>query len=405
MTLREVSIDILDPNPFQPRQSDEDRAALEELAADIARNGLIHPPVARAVNGRYQLACGHRRVVACRTLGWEKIPVDVRELSDQEMALIAWSENESRRSLNPLDRAAAIRRMMDTFGWTQEEAAQHLGLARSTIANILRLLGLRPEVQEALRAGHISERQALALAPLSELQWEKTDGWAHKRVRELLEGKRQMSSDEIRNLMRAAREEASRPLSWASFDQSECAGCPSNDKGKCFNVECYERKMEKERERAIQAAQQETGIPRWDGDKPITLLPGAVRKARERQCPNLRLAPSRWDSSPVYVCALQECQCARDSEKEFNEELQRRAAEREELITNLANRMSEGMHGIDLRILRSILVLLVPTETSLLEASPDILLSQAARIMAVRLVGSLHWPGVEQLIKDWEDNR
>lgn len=105
--IQEISIDLLDPNPFQPRQ-DGDQTSLEELASDIIRNRLIHPPVARPLNGRYQIACGHRRVAACRALGWEKVPVDIRELSDQEMAMMAWSENEARQSLSPLDRAVAI---------------------------------------------------------------------------------------------------------------------------------------------------------------------------------------------------------------------------------------------------------------------------------------------------------
>lgn len=397
--IQEISIDLLDTNPFQPRQNED---GLEELAADIAARGLIHPPVARAVNGRYQLACGHRRVAACRMLGWEVVPVDVRDLSDQDMALMAWSENESRKGLNPLERAEAIRRMMQEFGWTQEEAGQRLGLARSTVANILRLLDLRPEVQEALQAGRISERQALALAPLSELQWEKTDGWVHRRVREILEGKRQASSDEIRDLMRSAREEASRPLSLARFDQGECAECPHRKTGRCYNVECFDRKMAEEKERALQAIRQETGILRWEGTElPPIMLHYAVRKAQERRCPNLRLAPSRWhDARPEYVCALgHECRCARDAEEEFQEEIRRKNEERQALIARLTGRLSEAMRGLDDRVLRTILVLLAPGT-----APSDLDLSyQIARVMATALVSYSHWPEAEKVLQDWEN--
>ncbi len=396
----QIPIELLDPNPFQPRRSD-DPAALEELASDIQRNGLIHPPVVRAVNGRYQIVCGHRRVEACRRLGWETITADVRELSEQDAALIAWSENESRQALNPLDRALAIRRMMEVFGWTQEEAGKHLGLARSTVANILRLLDLRPEVQEALRAGRISERQALALAPLSELQWDRTDGWVHKRVQELLDGKRRMSSDEIRDLMRAAREEASRPLSAAIFDRDGCAECRSGRQGnRCFNIECFDKKTKEAGEKALLSAQEETGIPRWEStEEPLEMFPSSVRVALERQCPNLRLIPSRWiDAQPKHACVLgRECQCVQEAERRFQEEIQRKNEARRALVQDLVDKLLEAMAGIDDRVLRTIFVVLLPGF-----APPKVgLASEIAMRLAQALVSTRHQSEVDKVVQEW----
>lgn len=126
-----------------------------------------------------ELAFGHNRLAAyqwlveTRSVGdaepWSRMPVDARLLDDEQMAQLAWSENEKRRDLNPIERAQAIQRRIESFGWTHELAAERLGISRPTVSNSLRLLKLPKGVQGSLRKGEITERQALALAPLFEV--------------------------------------------------------------------------------------------------------------------------------------------------------------------------------------------------------------------------------------------
>lgn len=406
MAIQEVPVDLIDSNPFQPRQ-DNSPEALEELAADISRNGLIHPPVARAVNGRYQLACGHRRVAACRALGWQVIPVDIRNLSDQDMALMAWSENESRRDLNPLERAEAIRRMMETFGWTQEQAGQHLGLARSTIANILRLLDLRPEVQEALRAGRISERQALALAPLSELNWEQVEqgNWVRRRVTEFLEGKREMSSDELRNLMSSAREEASGSLSSAIFDQSECTDCPKRKKTRCFDLECFRHKTREEQDRKLAEASRETGISIWQGeDRPTAihyLFPDAVEIAQAKGCPHLRLAPGLWRETE-YTCECgAECECAKEAREQQEREFRARQEEVKLMREALTRKLALMLEACDQSLIKVLFCVMMPhLAEKISEHSPEWLRGAIASHAAYILITPYgHRPAIEEIVR------
>lgn len=384
MAIQEVPVDLIDSNPFQPRQ-DNSPEALEELAADISRNGLIHPPVARAVNGRYQLACGHRRVAACRALGWEAVPVDVRDLSDQDMALMAWSENESRRDLNPLERAEAIRRMMETFGWTQEQAGQHLGLARSTIANILRLLDLRPEVQEALRAGRISERQALALAPLSELQWEQVDSgnWVRRRVQELLDGKRGMSSDELRDLMRSAKEEASRSLSHVLFDRNECDGCEYRKNTRCYNLECFRHKTQEAQEQKAAVFARETGVAIIsDSERPwhTYLSSSVVGVALKKRCPHLRVAPGWIMAEPHYCCTQQECECQKEVFDRYQEQRRQELQEVDAKRQVVTERLMELLEPCSPLLLEALLYVLACPGSPLEYPQEDLRQQVAIRI-------------------------
>src|SRR5271157_722185 len=184
------------PNPWQTR-SETDRDHILELAADIANNGLLQTPVGRWTDRTgnsvtpddtlveeneemfVQLAFGHNRLEAFKALAhqlqvdnpqdYETMPVNVRELSDQEMAIISWSENEKRLNLSPVDQANAIQRRIEDFNWTQEQAAEILGISRSTVANKLRLLKLPENLRQALRSGDISERQCVAVLPIWQL--------------------------------------------------------------------------------------------------------------------------------------------------------------------------------------------------------------------------------------------
>lgn len=170
----EIPLDDIADNPFQPRQS-YDQAALEELATSIQSNGLQQPPAGRRMaDGRVQLVFGHRRrrafdVLRAKDPAWSTMPVMIVDASDEDMAARAWTENVEREDLTAVEMAQAIQTMIDSFGWTQADVARRLGLAPATVANKLRLLRAPAEVQEAVAAGLLSERQAGAMAPVWDL--------------------------------------------------------------------------------------------------------------------------------------------------------------------------------------------------------------------------------------------
>lgn len=139
---RTVAIGDIDPNPWQPRVHMRG-TAFNELKASIEKVGLIEVPSARAVDGRYQLAFGHRRFAAVKSLGWETMPLLIRHISDQNMALIALEENRRRKDLTPLEEARAIKKILDDFRlMRQTELGEKLGIAQETISNMLRVLAL-----------------------------------------------------------------------------------------------------------------------------------------------------------------------------------------------------------------------------------------------------------------------
>ena len=171
MSRTTVLINLLHDNPWQVREV-YDPAYLEELAANIRQNGLLQPPLAR-MSGHgilsYQLAFGHCRLRAYKLLheqghpGFESMPVEVRELTDEQMADFAWTENEQRRDVTPIERMHAIKKQMESFGWTQAQVAERRGLSESTVSNILRLGQLPEEIQSKVHAGELAERAALPL--------------------------------------------------------------------------------------------------------------------------------------------------------------------------------------------------------------------------------------------------
>ena len=161
----EIPLDRIVANPYQPRRS-IDGAELEALAASIATHGVLQPILVTETLEGYQLVAGERRVRAARLAGLERIPAVVRQLADQHQLELALVENLQRADLGPLEEAHAYRQLVDDFGLTQEQIAQKVGRARSTVANSLRLLELAPAVQAALADGRISEGHARAIAGL-----------------------------------------------------------------------------------------------------------------------------------------------------------------------------------------------------------------------------------------------
>lgn len=160
-----VSVETIDANPFQPRQ-DFSAAEMSSLVESILQHGILQPVVLRPVEGRYQLVAGERRLRAAKEAGLGEVPARVLELDDQQVFELAIVENLQRQDLNPLEKARAFQEYLQRFGGTQEELSARLGVDRSTLSNLLRLLELPEEVQQALRGDQVSAGHARALLSL-----------------------------------------------------------------------------------------------------------------------------------------------------------------------------------------------------------------------------------------------
>jgi ParB family transcriptional regulator, chromosome partitioning protein len=164
--LQEVDIDLIDPNPDQPRlRFNEDK--LNELAQSIRANGLVQPLLLRrSANGRYQIVAGERRWRAAQLADLPKVHAVVRNIPDSKLLELALIENIQREELNPIEEASAYQRLIHNLGLTQDEVAQQVGKDRSSIANYLRLLKLPEDVQRMLEDELISMGHARALLGL-----------------------------------------------------------------------------------------------------------------------------------------------------------------------------------------------------------------------------------------------
>ena len=167
--LREIEIDRILPNTHQPRKS-FDEEALDELASSIREHGIVQPVVVRPLeDGFFQLIAGERRCRASQRAGLKRVPAVIREESEHAALELALIENLQREDLNPMEEAQAYERLIVDFGMTQEEVARRVGKSRATIANMVRLLRLPPEVQQWLRENRITTGHAKALLSLSDL--------------------------------------------------------------------------------------------------------------------------------------------------------------------------------------------------------------------------------------------
>ena len=164
----EVDINLISPNPKQPRTV-FDEAALNELMVSIKEIGILQPPVVREVSGgRYELIMGERRFRAAKAVGLKKIPVIIRQTPDNELLREALIENIHRSQLNPLEEGAAYAQLLSDFNCTHEELATKLGRSRPHLSNTMRLLSLPPTVQNRVASGIISAGHARALLGLTD---------------------------------------------------------------------------------------------------------------------------------------------------------------------------------------------------------------------------------------------
>ncbi len=161
--LLEVEIGKVKINPFQPRRNFS-TTELEELASSIQSVGVVQPPVVRRTpEGNFELVSGERRLRACKIAGMEKIPVLVRPTTNADSAQAALIENVQRVDLNAIEIAKGLRRLMEAFGFDQDDLSTRVGKKRSTIANYLRLLSLPKVIQDSVSQGDISMGHAKAI--------------------------------------------------------------------------------------------------------------------------------------------------------------------------------------------------------------------------------------------------
>lgn len=181
--LRNLPLDVITPGRYQPRSVfDEDK--LNELADSIRSQGVVQPVVVRPVsNDQYELIAGERRWRAAQIAGIDDIPAVVRDVPDEVSVAMALIENIQREDLNPLEEATALRRLIDDFQMTHQEAADAVGRSRAAVSNLLRLLELMQEVKDMIDLRLIEMGHARALLSLDDdLQVQAAREVVHKRL-------------------------------------------------------------------------------------------------------------------------------------------------------------------------------------------------------------------------------
>ena len=166
-SLRELPVEAVEPNRFQPRRA-LDPAALAELRNSIASSGLLQPVVVRQTAAGYELVAGERRWRAVRELGWKKIPAVIRDVDDRTLLTLALVENLQRASLSAIDEAEGYNRLANEFQLSQAAIAGAVGRDRSTVANAIRLLKLPKRVQQLVATDALSAGHARALLSLGD---------------------------------------------------------------------------------------------------------------------------------------------------------------------------------------------------------------------------------------------
>jgi ParB family chromosome partitioning protein len=166
-TQAHVSVEVIEQSPFQPRKGFDDDE-LSALSASIKTHGILQPLVVRQMGDRYQLVAGERRLRAARAAGLASVPVTVVNFNDQQALEAALIENIQRSDLNPIEKAMGFKDYLDRYKMTHEHLATRLGLARPTITNLVALLELPAELQNAVRVGQLTTGHAKILKGITD---------------------------------------------------------------------------------------------------------------------------------------------------------------------------------------------------------------------------------------------
>ncbi len=182
-----VAVDAIDPNSYQPRRMFV-QSELDALAESIRRNGVLTPVLVRSVGERFELIAGERRWRAAKMVGLSEIPAVVREVSNEESLTFAIVENEQRDNLSSIESAYAYQRLIDEFGYTQQQVATSVGVSRAQVSNLLRLQQLPQSIQHRIAQRELSMGQTRPLVGLKDEQAEQLAircverGWSARRM-------------------------------------------------------------------------------------------------------------------------------------------------------------------------------------------------------------------------------
>ena len=165
--IQNLKIRDVEPNKSQPRRS-FDEESIEELATSIKEYGVIQPIIVTKQGDYYRIVAGERRWRASKKAGLSEIPAIVREYDKQQNSEIALIENIQRQDLNPIEKAIAIKELLETYNLTQQKLADKLGISRSGLANTVRILNLSPKVIELVKEGKLTEGHCKALLAVEE---------------------------------------------------------------------------------------------------------------------------------------------------------------------------------------------------------------------------------------------
>ncbi len=221
-----VNLDLISPNPFQPRK-DFTPESLGELVESIREHGIIQPVTLRStLGGKYELVSGERRVRASRIAGLDEIPAFVIDVpSDRKMLELAIVENVQREDLNPIEEAESYQRLIQECGLRQDEVAERISKDRTTVSNFLRLLKLPNEIQQSLRKGELGMGHAKAIMAIPDMAhqvvvWRSAiaDGYSVRKLEELA---RKVATDSSVTNGSTSRKKSGRPMKAANSGEDQ----------------------------------------------------------------------------------------------------------------------------------------------------------------------------------------
>jgi ParB/RepB/Spo0J family partition protein len=446
LTAENIPVDLIDPNPHQPRQ-DFNQAKMEELAGSIKEHGVIQPIVVERNGERYMLHAGERRWRASKMAGLPTIPAYIVPAgsSPKNLLVRAVVENVQRADMNPLELAKAFQEMAD-MGMSDAQIAQEVSKSRSAVANTRRLLQLPEDRQKQVSTGELNERQALALLPLyalPETAREKVlDTW---QGRELAKPEK-LNSDDIRQRYNDAIShigsrieiiDPATPYTGDGIYHSTCPDCDccikktkdGNDDLRCINTACLKVKQDIVKRTSLEQAKAATGLDyldpsieyKWDQTGGFYDSDGrrALQIAKEKSCPNLRLKFSEYSSNArlegfdkVAYCCLypgdsKKCSCEKAAEIEEKQAEKVKKAAIKQAKDQVASRLAEFFRLIPLPCLRAILYSEYRYEnwkqSKVLEMTQEKLASEMAAVLIGQNVRFGEYVPVETSQKEAED--
>jgi len=193
--MRELPIEVVKPNPGQPR-SRFDQTALDALAESIKASGVVQPLIVRSLNdGSYEIIAGERRWRAAQVAGVKKVPVVIRDSDEADRLEVALIENMVREDLNPVEEAKACAALVEDLGLSKEELGRRVGRSRPTISNLIRLLELPDDVLSMLEEGKLSEGHGKAILSIEDHDARRklgkqavAEGWSVRQTEERAKG-------------------------------------------------------------------------------------------------------------------------------------------------------------------------------------------------------------------------